>query len=95
MLTYGSSNVILNGILSKTPVILFNFDQKNILSRLTDSKIVKECNDITELHFQLSSIKNHISKEIFENYIESQIGIFDGKNSECIAKYIEKLIKTN
>ncbi|MBC8502469.1 MAG: hypothetical protein H8D35_05005 [Nitrosopumilus sp.] len=95
MLTYGSSNVILNGILSKTPVILFNFDQKNKLTRLNDSEIIKECNDMIELHSQLSSIKNPISKEILENYIKSQIGIFDGKNSQRIAKYIEKLIKTN
>ena len=95
MLTYGSSNVILNGILSKTPVILFNFDQKNKLSRLNDSEIIKECNDIAELHSQLSLIKNPVSKEILENYIKSQIGIFDGKNSQRIAKHIEKLIKTN
>ena len=95
MLTYGSSNVILNGILSKTPVVLFNFDQKNKLSRLNDSEVIKECNDMAELHSQLSSIKNPVSKEILENYIKSQIGIFDGKNSQRIAKCIEKLIKTN
>ncbi len=95
MLTYGSSNVILNGILSKTPVILFNFDQKNKLSRLNDSEIIRECNDMIELRSQLSLIKNPVSKEILENYIKSQIGIFDGKNSQRIAKHIEKLIKTN
>ena len=95
MLTYGSSNVILNGILSKTPVILFNFNDKNKPSRLNDSKIIKECNDVTELYSQLSSIKNPISKELLENYIKLQIGIFDGKNSQRIAKHIEKLIRSN
>jgi len=95
MLTYGSSNVILNGILSKKPIVLFNFDQKNQLSRLSDSEIIKECDRITELRAQISSsIKNTASQEIFDNYIKTQIGTFDGKTSERIANHIQELLQT-
>lgn len=96
LLTYGSSNVILDGILSKTPVILLNINQKIKLSRLSNSEIIKECHSLTDLRSQLSlSFKNTITEELFENYIKSQIGIFDGKNSERIANHIEKIIETN
>jgi len=94
MLTYGSSNVILNGILSKKPIILFNYEKKNKLSRLSDSKIIKECNEISELnHTLLSCTKKNIPDDVFDNYIKSQIGVFDGKNSKRIAKHIEKLLE--
>jgi hypothetical protein len=94
MLTYGSSNVILNGILSNKPVILFNYKKKNKLSRLSNSEIIKECNGISELNSTLlSSKKNDILDDTFNNYIKSQIGIFDGKNSKRIASHIEKLLE--
>ena len=39
-------------------------------------------------------MKDPVSEEVFDNYIESQIGTFDGKNSERIINYVQKLLES-
>lgn len=96
MLTYGSSNVILDAILLHKPVILLKNQSIPELSRLDDQSIISECNEIDKLENLIkTSLSKSISKEIFESYITKQIGNFDGKNSEKIAEQIIQLIKNN
>lgn len=93
MITYGSSNVILDAILTKIPVILFKDSKIPILSRLDDSSIISECKSIHDLKDSIKkALKFSSSSESFEKYIEKQIGIFDGKNSNRISNIISNLL---
>lgn len=96
MVTYGSSNVILDAILLKKPIILFKNSTIPDLSRLSDKAVILECSRIDDLDNLISKIITHsISAESFENYIKKQIGNFDGKNSQRISDMILKLIQKN
>jgi len=96
MITYGSSNVILDAVLLKKPIILFKNSMIPDLSRLSDKAIILECSKINDLHNFISKIVTHsISDEHFENYIKKQIGNFDGKNSQRISNMMLKLIRKN
>ena len=96
MITYGSSNVILDAILLKKPIILFKNSMIPDLSRLSDKAVIVECSKIDDLDNLISKIViNSISDESFENYIKKQIGNFDGKNSQRISNMILKLTQKN
>ena len=96
MLTYGSSNIILDAILLKKPIILFKNSVIPRLTRLSDESIITECNDYDELDDLIKHLTdNSISSESFDHYISKQIGIFDGKNSERICNELKKLLKKN
>ena len=96
MITYGSSNVILDAILLKKPTILFKNSMIPDLSRLSDKEVILECLKIDDLHHLISNIISHsISDESFENYIIKQIENFDGKNSQRISSMILKLTQKN
>lgn len=93
MITYGSSNVILDAILLHLPVILIKNNQIPLLKRLESSDIITECNNIYDLKNSIGFAINHsLPNEIYEKYIFKQIGIFDGKNSERISDIICKLL---
>jgi len=96
MITYGSSNVILDAILLKKPVILFKNPLIPDLSRLSDNTIILECSKIDDFNDLISNISTRsISDESFENYIQKQIGNFDGKNSQRISNMMIKFIQKN
>jgi CDP-glycerol glycerophosphotransferase (TagB/SpsB family) len=96
MITYGSSNVILDAILLKKPIILFKNPIIPDLSRLSDKTVISECSKIDDLDNLISKIIDHyIPDEFFENYIKKQIGNFDGKNSQRISNMILKLTQKN
>ncbi len=96
MITYGSSNVILDAILLKKPIILLKNSVIPDLSRLSDKTVISECSNIDDLDDLISKITiQSIPAGSLENYIEKQIGNFDGKNSQRISNMILKLTEKN
>jgi hypothetical protein len=94
MLTYGSSDIILESILLKKYVIIYKIPFLNEENRLFDNKLMLETSNISDLPTSINDlIKRSFSKEHFDAYIQTQIGKFDGKNSERIANRILKLFK--
>lgn len=89
MLNYGSSNVILDGILSKKSVIMITTGITKEMDRLYDPNVMSRCNDIKKLRQIILNSRNLvISKKYLDNYIFEQIGKFDGQSSNRIAKKI-------
>ena len=94
MLTYGSSDVILEAILLNKPVVLFKYDAENKFNRFSDSNIINECNKISELINTIKKATTHtIPQDSLSSYIEKHIGKFDGKNSERTAYAIYHFLK--
>lgn len=92
LITYGSSNIILDAILMKIPVILYKDSQIPDLKRLDDSSIIVECTTFSDLSNSIQkALERPISTKKFENYVQNQIGIFDGKNSNRISDIIKNL----
>jgi len=89
MLTYGSSDVILEAVLLRKPVVLFKYSLEDKFNRFSDKNIIHECNSLSKLPFIMrNSISHTITQQQFSSYIERHIGKFDGKNSERIAHEI-------
>lgn len=94
MLIYGSSDIILEAVLLKKPVIIYKIPTLNEDNRLYEESIMSQKNEISELPEAINnSIIHTISDTSLEKYIEKQIGKFDGKNSERIAERIIQIIK--
>jgi len=94
VLNYGSSSVVLDSILLKKPVIMILLNNPEF-DRLYDDRIILGCKKISELPKLISKAKQfQYDPNNLENYIKNQIGIFDGNNSERIAKKIFEFLKT-
>jgi len=94
MLTYGSSDVILESVLLKKPIIIFKIPFLSEFNRLYDEKLMFETSSLSKLTKEISNLIEHpIPLEFFKSYIETQIGKFDGQNSERIANRILKLLQ--
>jgi len=68
MLTYGSSDVILEAILLNKPVVLFKYYPENKFNRFSDLNIINECNKTSEL---INTIKNAITHTIPQDSLSS------------------------
>ncbi len=89
MLTYGSSDVILEAVLLHKPVVLFKYSSEDKFNRFSDRNIISECDDLSKLYPIIkNSISHIIPQEQFASYVEQHIGKFDGNNSERIANKI-------
>lgn len=94
MLTYGSSDIILEAALLKKQIVIYKIPFLNELNRLFDEKLMLETSNISDIpKYIAKSIEQSFSKEDYDAYVETQIGKFDGKNSERIASRIFELLQ--
>lgn len=94
MINYGSSNVILDVILSKKPVVMYLLNSNEEFNRFYDSSVMIGCTKISEISNAINeSMKKIISNDMFTAYIENHIGKYDGKSAERAAKEIKKLLE--
>ena len=89
MITYGSTDAILEAILLKKIVIIIKIKQSKNFSRFFHKNLIKICDDVNDLETIINdSIKIKIPENFYDDFIEKHIGKFDGKNSERIADLI-------
>lgn len=89
MITYGSTDAILEAILLKKPVIIIKTKQSTNFSRFYDKELIKICDNVNELELVINDImKRKIPENFYNKFVEKHIGKFDGKNSERIANLI-------
>jgi hypothetical protein len=89
MITYGSTDAILEAILLKKIVIVIKIKQSKNFSRFFHKDLIKICENVKNLASLIDdSIKRKIPENFYDDFIETHIGKFDGKNSERIANLI-------
>jgi len=94
MINYGSSNVVLDTILIGKPVVMYIFNSNEEFNRYYDPNIISGLTKISDLHDVIkNSTQKIISKDLLDNYLENQIGKFDGKSTERIAIEIKNLLE--
>ena len=94
MINYGSSNVIMDVILSKKPVVMYILNSNEEFNRFYDPNVIIGCTEILELPNAVKkSMKKTISNNSFTSYIENHIGRYDGKSADRAAMEIKKLFK--
>ncbi len=95
ILVYGSSTVILDIVLAKKPLILLNILKTKFI-RLFDNELMFQCDDLSKLNHMIDSCKYFKpNQKNYQDYIQKQIGKFDGKSSTRIANLIIMFLKNH
>jgi len=89
MITYGSTDAILEALLLKKIVIIIKISQSKNFSRFFHKNIVTICENLNDLEKLINnSIKRKVPENFYDDFIKKHVGKFDGKNSERIANHI-------
>ena len=93
MIAYGSSTVVLYGILLKKPIVMLNLDDyPSKYNYFIDDTVMSICENISKLIPTLNlSLSQEISDNVYRKYLQNQLGMPDGKSSERIANKILEL----
>ncbi len=95
MINYGSSNVVIDTILSKKPVVMYILNSNEEFNRFYDPNVMVGCTEIIELPDAVKkSLQKTISKDLLNVYIENHIGKYDGKSADRAATEIKKLLES-
>lgn len=93
MINYGSSNVVIDTILSKKPVVMYILNLNKEFNRFYDPNVIIGCTKILELPDAIKkSMEKTISNKSFTSYIENHIGRYDGKSADRSVIEIKKLL---
>lgn len=92
MIVYGASSVVLYGIILKKPIVMIDFSNlPSTYNFFIDKTVMSICNDISKLISLLNhSLSTKISDDVYQNYLQNQLGNIDGKSSEKIVKKIKE-----
>jgi hypothetical protein len=95
MIVYGASSVVLCGILLKKPIVMLNL--KNYPSQYNfflDKNTMSICETMSQLSSIITdSLSTKISNDMYDDYLQNQLGCNDGKSSERIAQIITSIFK--
>ena len=91
---FGSSNVVMDMILAKKPIVMYILNSNEEFNRFYDSNVMVGCTEISELPDAIKkSMEKTISNNSFTSYIENHIGKYDGKSAHRAAMEIKKIFK--
>ena len=89
MISYGTSRVLITGVLSKKPILNLQYIFQQEQSPFFDSEIMTGCYNIDELNQKIKEVASKkIDENSYEDYINKFLGKFDGKCSLRIAESI-------
>jgi hypothetical protein len=94
MINYGSSNVVLDVILSRKPVVMYILNSNEEFNRFYDPNVMIGCIKISDLPDAIKkSLQRTISNDSLNTYIENHIGKYDGNSANRVADEIKKILE--
>lgn len=97
MVSYGGSGAILYGVLLGKPVINLQFNTRATGNNVwIDDNLIIKCESFNTLVSNIMKSKKTIfQKKHYDNFIKTNLGIFDGRSSERAAIVITEILNDN